>query len=74
MTRSPSHGPGICRVDCLHRQMVDDYRAARQRDEVARDEVTIGYRTDEQLYRGHMVTFRKWLENLAGTGIYSRAA
>lgn len=52
--------------------MVEDYRAARERDEQARDELTIGYAADEQLYRGSVVTFRSWLTSLSGQHTYSR--
>lgn len=63
-----------CRRDCLHRQLVEDYRAARERDELARDVEAIGYRADEQLHaaRHPLVTFRSWLVQLSGQGIYSR--
>lgn len=63
-----------CARSCLHRLMVEDYRAARQRDEDRRDEETIGYPTENANYarENGMVTFRSWLEQLAGQGIYSR--
>lgn len=63
-----------CRRDCLHRAMVEDYRAARERDEARRGAVTIGYRGDEALYREQLVTFRSWLLALDGSGAYSRYA
>lgn len=52
--------------------MVEDYRAARERDEIKRDEVTIGYEADEALYDGPMVTFKSWLTQIAGQDIYTR--
>lgn len=63
-----------CRADCLHRALVEDYRAARERDEAVRDAVTIGYATDERLYAETtpLVTFGSWLSSLAGSGAYSR--
>ena len=63
-----------CRADCLHRALVEDYRAARERDEIVRDAVTLGYPEDEQLYRERtpLVTFGTWLSSLAGSGAYSR--
>lgn len=63
-----------CRADCLHRALVEDYRAARERDEQRRDAETLGYPSDEQLYaaRTRLVTFRRWLESTAGSGVYSR--
>ena len=51
---------------------MEDYRAARERDEIRRDETTIGYAADEALYEGPMVTFKTWLEQNAGQGTYSR--
>lgn len=53
--------------------MVEDYRAARERDEAKRDEETIGYPTENANYaREHdMVTFKSWLTTLAGQGIYA---
>lgn len=63
-----------CRRDCLHRRMVEDYRAARERDERRRDEYAIGYPADERLYAAQhrMVTLRAWLVQLAGSGTYAR--
>lgn len=63
-----------CRADCLHRALVEDYRAARERDEIRRDEETIGYATENANYyrENGMVTFRSWLEQNAGQGAYSR--
>lgn len=54
--------------------MVEDYQAARQRDEDKRDEETIGYPTENWNYHADtpLVTFRSWLEQLAGTHSYSR--
>lgn len=63
-------------MDCLHRAMVEDYRAARERDERERDEQTIGYPTENANYHrnnpGAMVTFSSWLSQLAGSHTYSR--
>lgn len=69
-----SSGMRSCRRDCLHRALVEDYRAARDRDERRRDVETIGYRADEQLYAAEtpLVTFGSWLAAIAGSGIYSR--
>lgn len=70
--------PGMrrCGPSCLHRLMVEDYRAARERDEAKRDEETIGYPTENANYaREHdMVTFKRWLTSIAGQGIYSPPA
>lgn len=67
--------PGMrrCGRACLHRAMVEDYRAARERDERTRDEQTLGYAADEADYaqRHEMTTFKGWLESLAGKGTYS---
>lgn len=67
--------PGMrgCARTCLHRAMVEDYRAARQRDEDKRDQETIGHATENANYyrENGMVTFQTWLESLAGQRLYS---
>ena len=58
-----------CKSACLHRQLVEDYRAAREREEAVRDEETIGHATENANYaREHgIVTFKRWLIDTAGT-------
>lgn len=54
-----------CRRDCRHRLMVQEYRLAREAAEAARDAATLGYATERRAY-GPIVTFKRWLVDLAG--------
>lgn len=63
-----------CRRDCLHRAMVEDYRAKREREEERLEERTGGYPADRalELAREPIVTFKSWLTRLAGSQAYAR--
>ncbi|WP_311210899.1 MULTISPECIES: hypothetical protein [unclassified Aeromicrobium] len=52
-----------CRVDCLHRRLVEDYRIARANDEALADEASIGYATEYAEYVADhpLITFKDWL-------------
>lgn len=54
-----------CRASCLHRQLVDDYRAARAAAEAAQEAKDYGYTTERRL-NGPIITFRDWLTGMAG--------
>ena len=56
-----------CKADCLHRQMVTEYRAARHAAELRRESVTAGYPAETA---GHpaLVTFKAWLKALSREG------
>lgn len=49
-----------CRLSCLHKQMVMEYRAAREAAELAREAECVGYATETAAY-GPIVTFKSWL-------------
>ena len=55
-----------CRRGCLHRQMVQEYRLARHAAVLKREEVTGGYKSEIEAY-GPIITFKTWLESLAGS-------
>jgi hypothetical protein len=46
-----------------HRQLVDEYRAARHADEQAMEQATALYPTEVAEYRRdhHLITFKEWL-------------
>jgi hypothetical protein len=49
-----------------HRQLVEDYRAARLADELARD-VEVGGTVEEwAVFTSGMITFKRWLISSAG--------
>jgi hypothetical protein len=49
-----------CRADCLHRRLVTDYRAERERQEIAAEN---DYRhRDGNEDAPPLITFRQWLE------------
>ena len=52
-----------CHLRCLHRQMVEEYRHAREQWEIQRDDAAMGYKAEEQDYaRDHPPpTFKQWL-------------
>lgn len=56
-----------CRRGCLHRQMVGEYRLAREAAVAKRDAECLGYETELEAYPP-IVTFKKWLEDLADRG------
>jgi hypothetical protein len=55
-----------CRATCGHRQIVEQYRAARHAAELQREQACHGYATEEALH-GPIVTFKTWLKALAAT-------
>ncbi len=52
-----------CRANCLHRHLVDRYHEARRVWENDREEASIGYRTEAELWeKDHPgPTFKQWL-------------
>jgi hypothetical protein len=52
-----------CKVGCLHREMVSDYRHERARQEHAAELASIGYDTErlEYLEANPLITFKAWL-------------
>lgn len=56
--------PGMtkCRRDCLHRAMVESYRAASAAEDLQIEAETNGY-TTEQAERGRRLTFKAWLQS-----------
>lgn len=58
-----------CHLRCLHRLLVEEYRHAREAWEHMRDDVAIGYRTEEREYaEAHPgPTFKQWLKDRART-------
>lgn len=54
-----------------HAELVRSYRAERERQEAALEQLTGGYPADEQLHRDRAgarpVTFRDWLLAMAGS-------
>ena len=59
--------PGLvnCQRKCGHKRIVHDYYAAREADELRRDEFTYGYETENREYHGRLITFRTYLEGIA---------
>lgn len=59
--------PGMrkCRRGCLHRMLVDDYRSERHRQVIERENATGGYESEIAEY-GQIVTFKSWLQQMAG--------
>lgn len=51
-----------CRRGCLHRQLVEDYRAARHADELRAEAEHKGYPTERAELAASLITFRKWIE------------
>lgn len=53
-----------CRLGCLHRRLVQDYRAERLRQAEHAAEAALGYRREyaEYLEAHPLITFRQWLE------------
>jgi hypothetical protein len=51
-----------CSTRCLHRQLVEDYRAARAAAELAAERTHRGYPTERAELAGRLITFRRWLE------------
>ncbi|EFQ84739.1 hypothetical protein HMPREF0063_10080 [Aeromicrobium marinum DSM 15272] len=54
--------PG-CKADCLHRRLVQEYKAERIRQEDAAVEASIGYATEyaEYVAEHPLITFKDWL-------------
>jgi hypothetical protein len=52
-----------CRRNCLHRELVESYRAERARQEAAAEVASIGYATEHAEYveANPLPTFRDWL-------------
>ena len=52
-----------CRIGCLHRALVMDYRAERERQEWVAERRSHGYATElgEYLETNPLITFRDWL-------------
>lgn len=57
-----------CRSDCLHRQLVTEYRDARDAWAAEAERVTLGYATELAEYRSTNPppTFKAWLIGTAG--------
>lgn len=49
-----------CARSCLHRQLVTEYRAAREAAELARESATGSYPSESAAY-GPLLTFKAWL-------------
>lgn len=49
-----------CPMSCLHKQRIEEYRAARQAAEEMREYETIGYQTEMAEY-GPIISLREWL-------------
>jgi hypothetical protein len=51
----------------FHATLVNDYRAARHDQELAREQITRGYGTEEQQEQEDhsLITFKDWLTNYA---------
>jgi hypothetical protein len=60
---SCSRGMRKCRLDCLHRRDVQDYRAARTADEERMERETALYKGDVELWKQYntMINFKDWL-------------
>jgi hypothetical protein len=56
-------GMARCRLGCLHRALVLDYRAERERQQHAAERHSRGYATElaEYLEAHPLLTFRDWL-------------
>jgi hypothetical protein len=52
-----------CRINCLHKQMVENYRLARAADELKEEKATLGYATEIKERRKTIkpITFKTWL-------------
>lgn len=61
--------PGMkgCRLDCLHRRLVQEYHCARQAWEEAAEAATAAYAAEMTAYAAEhpAPTFRGWIEGLA---------
>ena len=55
-----------CRVSCRHWQLVDTYRAERERQLSAAEELALGYATELAELTPDLITFRKFLLGTAG--------
>jgi hypothetical protein len=53
-----------CKAACLHRQLVNDYRAERERQEIAAE--NDWRERDGNEHAAPLITFRLWLESHAG--------
>lgn len=64
--RDDQPGSG-CHLRCLHRQMVEEYRNAREAWEIQRDNECVGYRAEMRDYqeRNPGPTFKQWLRDRA---------
>lgn len=67
--RDDQPGSG-CHLRCLHRQMVEEYRNAREAWEIQRDDECVGYKAEERDYQERKPgpTFKKWLLERARSG------
>ena len=65
-----------CRIGCLHRLMVEEYRDARYTYEQEVEEASIGYETEAAEYRERVpgITFKQWLIGKAGERVRSQQA
>lgn len=52
-----------CKLDCLHRALVNDYRINRHNEEQAAEAASIGYATEyaEYVAEHPLTTFKEWL-------------
>lgn len=59
-----SPGMVACVATCLHRALVEDYRAERRRQEDAAEAASLGYATEwaEYTAANPLVTFGAWLK------------
>lgn len=63
-----------CKVGCLHRDLIEEYYAAREAQSVRAEATTKGYETETRAYFGldghraveERVTFKSWLGQHAG--------
>lgn len=56
-----------CKASCLHRQLIQDYRIERHRQEMVEESETLGYATELKMRREaglRPITFREWITGL----------
>ncbi len=77
MTVRKDDEPGSgCRLECLHRRLVQEYRDERDRQHEAAVEASIGYATEYQEYieQHPLPTFKDWLRWTRGQHAEEAAA
>ena len=55
-----------CRATCLHRALVQEYRAYRAADEARVERESYGYATETREHVRPAVTFKRWLQDRRG--------